>query len=68
MFAVNCPRLGTRTLVFPSDLKGISNTPAGIAVEFTCACGATGAWLTGRDVEERLVWHGDTPVLAGAAA
>jgi len=49
MFAIDCPRCGGPSLVFPSQITEIRNTDTGIHVFFTCSCGTRGLWITGRD-------------------
>ncbi len=68
MFAITCPTENVRTLVFPSDVRRLRNTPDGIVIDFVCSCGAAGTWVTGRGVEERLVAHGRARVMASTAA
>jgi hypothetical protein len=47
VFAVECPRHGSRILLFTRNLKALRNTPLGIEVHYRCTCGYEGVWLTG---------------------
>ena len=48
MFAVHCPRHGTRVLIWSSGVESVRNTEHGIEVDYRCTCGHRGTWLTGR--------------------
>jgi hypothetical protein len=69
MFDVYCPECDSRRLIFPSQVVGIHNDDAGMAVLFTCWCGATGVWRTGsRSSHDHVAWSAkgtDSPALAG---
>ena len=47
MFAVFCPSVGSEMLIWPSEIRSITNTPDGIVVHFDCGCGCEGTWRTG---------------------
>ena len=49
MFAIDCRTCGGVSLVFPAQITAMRNTDKGIHVYFTCACGARGLWITGRN-------------------
>jgi hypothetical protein len=49
MFAVFCPSVGSRVLIWPSEIRSVTNTADGIRVHFDCACGCEGTWHTGAD-------------------
>lgn len=58
MFAVDCPVIGKRVLVFLSQVRDIANHDRGIDVYFKCRCGGAGVWRSGRRaVGEALVAH-----------
>jgi hypothetical protein len=48
MFAFTCTACDTHRLVFPSQVRGVANTPHGIEVGFECWCGSRQTMLTGR--------------------
>jgi hypothetical protein len=48
MFDHHCTACGKRQLIFPSQVASVTNTDDGIAVAFTCWCGADQTWVTGR--------------------
>ena len=48
MFAHHCTACDKRLLIFPSQVRALTNTADGIVVEFTCWCGAEQTWVTGR--------------------
>jgi hypothetical protein len=54
MFADTCTTCGKRQLIFPSQVTSLVNTERGIAVAYTCWCGAEQTWLTGRARTERV--------------
>ena len=54
MFTVNCPTHGGRTLVWPSGIDAVHNTPDGIEVRFHCTCGHRGVYVTGRQATGAL--------------
>ncbi len=47
MFDIHCNECQKRQLIFPGQIGGIVNDEQGIAVLYTCWCGAVGAWRTG---------------------
>lgn len=58
MFAIYCPELSSRVIVFMSQVQGITNHDKGIDVSFRCPCGAVGVWRSGiRAAREELVRH-----------
>jgi hypothetical protein len=58
MFAVHCPVIGSRVLIFRSQLRGLTSHALGIDLTFRCGCGGTGVWRTGiRAAGDRLVAH-----------
>ena len=52
MFAHDCSSCGKRQLIFVSQVTSLVNTDHGIAVSFTCWCGAEQSFLTGKAVTE----------------
>jgi hypothetical protein len=48
MFDHNCTACAKRQLIFPSQITDMVTTGAGIAVRFTCWCGAEQTMLTGK--------------------
>jgi len=48
MMDVWCDGCGARVLLWPTDLKGIVNTPAGPVVVYRCGSGHDGAELVER--------------------
>ena len=53
MFANTCTSCGKRQLIFPSQITSLANTERGIEVAYTCWCGASQTWLTGRATSDR---------------
>ena len=53
MFAHTCSSCGHRSLMLPEFITAVTNTSAGIVVQFDCWCGAPQAMLTGRAAERR---------------
>lgn len=47
MFDYHCPECERRQLIFSSQIAHVINDEQGIAVVFTCWCGAPGALRTG---------------------
>jgi hypothetical protein len=47
MFAVFCPSVGAKVLIWPSEIRELTNDADGIRVAFLCACGCEGTWRTG---------------------
>jgi hypothetical protein len=47
VFAVFCPSVGAQVLIWPSEIRSVTNAPDGIHVRFTCACGCEGTGHTG---------------------
>jgi hypothetical protein len=48
MFDHKCTACEKRQLIFPSQVTGMANTDHGIALSFTCWCGAEQSVLTGK--------------------
>lgn len=48
MMQVWCDGCGARVLLWPSDLKGVVNTPRGAIVSYRCGAGHDGAELVER--------------------
>ncbi len=44
MFANHCTDCAQRQLIFPSQITRLSNTDAGIVVDYTCWCGSEQTW------------------------
>jgi len=44
MFANHCTACAKRQLIFPGQIKNLSNTDAGIVVTYTCWCGSEQSW------------------------
>jgi hypothetical protein len=42
MFDVYCPTHGSRVLLGPRRIETLTNTPAGVVVEWRCYCGTQG--------------------------
>lgn len=61
MFAVDCPKHGTRVLIWTSLVERVRNTPGGIEVDYRCTCGHRGTWSTGRRAERSAQ---DLPIVA----
>lgn len=58
MFAVDCPAIGTRALIFASQVRSVANHDHGIDVAFRCVCGGSGTWRSGANAAgEQLLWH-----------
>lgn len=53
MMRVWCDGCGTHTLLWPSDLRGLVNTPRGAIVSFRCGAGHDGAELIERVTTSR---------------
>ena len=53
MFEHHCTACDKRQLIFPSQITAVSNTEHGIAVAFTCWCGAGQTMVTGRAAARR---------------
>lgn len=47
MFDFDCPSCGKHQLIFPGQITCLVNDDEGIALTFTCWCGAPGAIRTG---------------------
>ena len=47
VFDIHCRACDKRQLIFSSQVRSLVNDDQGIAVLFTCWCGADGAWRTG---------------------
>ena len=47
MFDNYCPECDKRQLVFPSQIRSLTNTDRGIEVCYTCWCGSQQTWRTG---------------------
>lgn len=47
MFDFTCTACGNHQLIFPSQVRGVTNTSYGIEVDFECWCGSNQTWLTG---------------------
>jgi hypothetical protein len=47
MFDHTCTACEKHRLVFASQVTSVTNTDQGIAVDYTCWCGAEQTWLTG---------------------
>ncbi len=56
-FSVFCSVTESEVLIFGSQVRGLRNTPAGIELDFWCACGAAGVFLAGRAAEHEMVRH-----------
>lgn len=48
MFAVHCPRHGSRVLLDDRRILAIDNAARGVTVRWVCWCGYVGAHRTGR--------------------
>ena len=48
MFDHNCQVCAKRVLVFPSQIRSLTNTDHGIVVAFTCWCGTDQTQVTGK--------------------
>ena len=46
MFAHHCTACDARHLIFPSQIKGITDIGEGFAVTYQCWCGAEQVWLS----------------------
>lgn len=58
MFAVDCPTIGARALIFASQVRSVTNHDHGIDVAFRCVCGGSGTWRSGvKTAGEQLLWH-----------
>jgi RNase P subunit RPR2 len=53
MFDRICTSCHKRQLIFPTQVTSMVNTDHGILVTYTCWCGATQEWQTGRAASER---------------
>ena len=49
MFAHHCTACDTRHLIFPSQVKSITNLGGAFATTYQCWCGAEQVWLSARD-------------------
>jgi RNase P subunit RPR2 len=47
MFDFYCPECNKRQLIFPSQIRSLVNDEQGIAVIFSCWCGALATFRTG---------------------
>ncbi len=53
MFDHVCTACTKRQLIFPSQVRSMTNTVDGIVVAFTCWCGSDQELMTGRAVARR---------------
>ncbi|QNN54686.1 hypothetical protein [Nocardioides mesophilus] len=53
MFDHICPACNKRQLIFPSQVTSVVNSDQGIEVSYTCWCGSSQTWVTGRAVTEK---------------
>ena len=68
MFSIFCPALDKEILLSTRDITALTNTRHGIVVEFDCACGADGVYLTGAAAApSHLVYHQHPRQLAEAS-
>jgi hypothetical protein len=68
MFSVLCPVRDHEVLLSTRQITAMTNTRHGIVVQFECACGADGVYLTGAAApSSRLVSHQHTEQLAEAS-
>ena len=68
MFSIFCPSLDHEVLLSTRQMTALTNTHHGIVVEFECACGADGVYLTGASAESGgLVYHQHARRLAEAS-
>jgi hypothetical protein len=68
MFSIFCPALDHEVLLSTRQMTAMTNTHRGIVVEFECACGADGVYLTGASAPASgLVYHRPTRPLAEAS-
>ncbi len=68
MFSIFCPTLDHEVLLSTRQITAMTKTHHGIVVEFGCACGADGAYLTGASApSSRLVNHQHPQQLAQAS-
>ncbi len=68
MFSIFCPVLDHEVLLSTRQVTAMTNTRRGIVVEFECACGADGVYLTGAAAPSSdLVYHQHTRQLAEAS-
>ena len=68
MFSIFCPALDQEVLLSTRQMTALTNTQNGIVVEFECACGADGVYLTGASAPSRgLVAHQHSHQLTEAA-
>ena len=51
MFAVYCPRHGTRVLLFEDNIEGLINHSAGVRLHWRCTCGQAGVAEVGATAE-----------------
>ncbi len=57
MFLARCDYLGRDTLIWASDLQGITNTDQGMVVTYRCVCGQIAEMLIGSRSATHLVLH-----------
>jgi hypothetical protein len=67
MFAVHCPTCRKQRIITYRRIVALHNTTDGIRVYFTCLCGTTGLWISGRRATEPGVFWPEEPTPREAA-